>query len=101
MDFNQKNFNEEISDSELALIDFGCSWCLPSQSEKIILEELDKEYKGNVKIGFVNVDKNPVLREKYNIMGVPTFILFKKGNEIKRATGAKSKEQLISFMEKI
>jgi thioredoxin 1 len=101
MNLNQKNFNEEILNSETALVDFGCSWCLPSQSEKIILEELEKGYEGKTKIGFVNVDQNPVLREKYNIMGVPTFILFKKGKELKRAVGARSKEQLVSFIEKI
>ena len=101
MNLNQKNFNEEVLKSELIIIDFGCSWCLPSQSEKIILGELAREYNGEIRVGFVNVDQNPVLGEKYEIIGVPTFILFKKGEEMRRMIGARSKEQLISFIEQV
>lgn len=89
------NFEKEVIKSPLpVLIDFWASWCLPSQMMMPVIEKLQKEYNGKVKIGKLNVDQNPRTREKYVIKGCPTFILFIDGNELMRKVGAHSETQL-------
>ena len=94
------NFNQEVSQCEIpTLVEFSASWCIPSQQEQPVLEELAREYVGKLKIGNLNVDKNPRVASKYQIMGCPTFILFNSGKIVQRRVGALSKKQLREMME--
>ena len=96
------NFEKEVIKSPIpVLLDFWASWCLPSQMMMPVIEKLYKEYNGKVKIGKINVDQNPKTREKYRILGCPTFILFKDGFEIIRKVGAHSENQLREIIDKI
>ena len=78
------------------LVDFYSSWCPPCKMLEPILEGLEAEegIKGKIKFVRVNVDENRELAAKYNIMSVPTLILFKNGKEEKRIVGLRSKEEL-------
>jgi len=90
-----RNFEVEICQSRVpVLVDFWTSWCLPCKAVEPLLDELADEYDGRVEIGRINVDQNPKTRGKYQIMGVPTFILFQSGKEMQRRIGAQSKAQL-------
>lgn len=101
MEFTAKNFTEEVLKSNiLVLVDFWASWCPPCKVVEPILEELAQEYQGKVKIGKLNVDRNPGLGAKYEITGVPTFIIFNKGEIKDRAIAAKSKAELKKMIEK-
>jgi len=102
MEFTVKNFKEEVIKSDIpVLVDFWASWCPPCKVVEPILEELAQEYHGRVKIGKLNVDRNPGLGTKYEITGVPTFIIFKDGKIKDRAMAAKSKEELKKMIEKL
>ena len=98
-----QNFEEEVLNSKNpVLVDFWGSWCIPSQMMMPILDRLNKEIGMTVKIRKLNVDQNPKIRERFNIMGCPTFILFKNGKEVERRVGAQSdmmlKEMINSSM---
>jgi len=89
------NFEEKVLKSPIpVLVDFWGSWCIPSQMMMPILDKLSEELDGKVKIRKLNVDQNPKMSDKYKILGCPTFVLFKKGKEIKRKIGAQSDGQL-------
>jgi len=95
MEFTDKNFQKEALKSKIpVLVDFWGSWCPPCKMVEPVLDKLEKEYNGRVKIGKLNVDRNPMTPSKYQIKGVPTFIIFGKGRIIERGVGAKSGKQL-------
>src|SRR4030042_753191 len=94
------NFEQEVLHSEVpVLVDFWASWCLPCKAVEPILDELALEYDGKLKIGKLNVDQNPRTRGRYEIKGVPTFILFNSGQVIQHKVGAQSKGQLKGMIE--
>ncbi|MHA1381947.1 MAG: thioredoxin family protein, partial [Candidatus Helarchaeota archaeon] len=80
--------------------DFWASWCIPSQMMMPVLDKLSEELDGKVKIRKLNVDQNPKMRDKYKILGCPTFILFKDGEELERKVGAQSGDQLHYIINK-
>ena len=101
MRLTDKNFEEEVLRSDIpVLVEFWASWCPPCKMMEPILRKLEIEYEGRVKIGTLNVDLNPKTAAKYGITGVPTFILFRNGQEIYRDVAAKSEEQLRDIIEK-
>lgn len=96
------NFEKEVINSPIpVLVDFWASWCLPSQMMMPVVEKLNKEYDGKVRIRKLNVDQNPRMRDKYKILGCPTFILFKDGQELSRAVGAHSDNQLRQIINSV
>jgi thioredoxin 1 len=92
-------FNELINTDTPVLVDFYATWCGPCKMMTPILEELAKEVKGKVKIIKVDVDKNPQAAQQYGIKGVPTMILFKKGNIKWRTSGVVQTAQLRQVIE--
>lgn len=101
MDFTSDNFESEVLGAkEPVLVDFFAPWCGPCKLSGPVMEELADEYKGKVKIGKVNVDGEGELAQKYNVMGVPTVILFKDGKEVERKVGFVGKEGYEEMMKK-
>lgn len=97
-----RNFREEVFQSEVpVLVEFSASWCVPSQQAEPVLEELAREYAGKLKIGSLNVDQNPRVASKCQIMGCPTFILFNSGKSVERRVGAQFKKQLQEVLEPV
>lgn len=95
-----RNFEQEVLGSEIpVLVEFWASWCLPCKQAEPILEELSELYEGRVKVGKLNVDQNPRMRDRYGIAGLPTFCLFDSGGEIARRVGAQARHQLIALIE--
>ena len=92
---SSRNFQQEVFQSETpVLVDFWTSWCLPCKVMDPVLDELALRYAGKIRIGKINVDQNPRIGAKYQIKGVPTFILFNSGHIVQRRVGAQSKAQL-------
>lgn len=95
MELKDENFEEEALKADVpVLVDFWASWCPPCKMVEPVIDKLEKEYEEKVKIGKLNVDRNPATASRYQIKGVPTFIVFQKGKIIKREVGAKSEKQL-------
>jgi len=100
MILNTNNFDVEVLEETLpVLVDFWASWCPPCKMVEPVVEELERELAGKVKVGKLNVDQNPGIADRYHIKGVPTFILFVRGREVARRVGAQSKDQLRRFLE--
>ena len=93
-----ENFEEEVLKSEKpVLVDFYADWCGPCQMMGPIIEELATELEGKAKVGKINVDENPDIAVEYNVMSIPTLIIFKKGREEKRLVGLRDKEEILSI----
>ncbi|PIR03932.1 MAG: thioredoxin [Candidatus Magasanikbacteria bacterium CG11_big_fil_rev_8_21_14_0_20_39_34] len=95
------NFEAEVLQSSVpVLVDFWASWCGPCQKMLPIVEELSQEMDASkVKIAKMNVEENQMTTGKYEVMSIPTFILFKGGEAVARTEGGQSKEVLQSFIE--
>ena len=101
MDFSTRKLNEFLQSDMTVMVEFWGSWCPPCQRMKKVIDKLEKEYDGLIKIASINIDRNPEVSSKYNISGVPTYIIFKNGEIIHRDVGAKSEEQLESMIKKM
>ena len=88
-----KNFDEFISKGA-SIVDFSAEWCSPCKFLKPIFEEASSEVK-DVKFGSVDVEKEPELAQRFQVMSVPTLIFFKRKEQIDRFIGILSRENLI------
>mgnify|MGYP000557142746 CR=1 FL=1 len=96
------NFEKEVFKSDIpVLVDFWASWCPPCKVIEPVIEELAKEYEDKVKIAKINVDQNPKAASKFQIKGVPTFILFNSSKIVQQRVGAQSKKQLEEMIERV
>ncbi len=95
MDITEESFQKEILDYKgLVLVDFWAPWCGPCRILSPIIEELEKELAGKVKVAKINVDENGEIAAKYNVMGIPTMIFFKNGQMVDQHVGVLQKEDL-------
>lgn len=91
--FSDATFQQDVLQSDVpVLVDFWAEWCGPCHMIAPTIDELSEEYKGKVKIGKMNVDENPATPGSYNIMSIPTLILFKGGQPIKTIVGVQPKD---------
>ena len=81
------------------LVDFWAEWCAPCRMVAPVLEELAEEYAGRVKVAKLNVDANRETAARYDIMSIPTVILFKDGQAAKQVVGALPKESLVRELQ--
>ena len=89
-------FDEEIAGAtEPVLVDFWAEWCGPCKLIKPILEEIATEHAGKIRVVALNVDENLGLARRFEVMSIPTLILFKDGLPQLRLVGAKGKGQLV------
>jgi thioredoxin 1 len=77
------------------LVDFWAEWCGPCKMIAPVLEELATEQGDKLAIGKLNVDDNPNTAMRFNVMSIPTLLVFKGGEPVKRLVGAKGKGQLL------
>ena len=90
-----KNFEEEVLNSDKpVIIDFYADWCMPCKMMSPIIDSIAEENQ-ELKVGKINVDESGELAVKYNIMSIPTIIIFKNGNEYKKIIGVTSKENIL------
>ena len=96
IDVNEANFQAEVLDASLpVLVDFGAVWCGPCKMLDPIVDQLAQEWHGRLKVVKLDIDKNQDLTMQYQVMGVPTLILFKGGKPAERVSGFQPKERLV------
>jgi thioredoxin 1 len=94
------NFESEVTQSAVpVLVDFWAEWCMPCKMVAPALSEIAKEYDGKAKIGKLNVDEQPDLAARFNIVSIPTMLLFKDGEVVQQQVGAAPKEQLETLIK--
>lgn len=95
------NFQQEVLDKKgVAVLDFWAEWCGPCRMIAPIIEKLSAEYKDKeVLIGKVNVDNNPEIPVKYGIRSIPTILIFKDGQEVKRHVGYTTQAALAQLID--
>jgi thioredoxin 1 len=97
--FTGKNFEADVLRSDKpVLVDFWAPWCGPCRMMAPVIAEIAEEVS-SIKVGKINVDEEPDLAARYNVMSIPTFILFKDGAEAKRGVGGQTKEELLREMQ--
>jgi thioredoxin 1 len=89
-------FDETVASSDKPIIvDFWAEWCGPCKMIAPILSEIATEQSGNLTVAKLNVDENPDIAMRFNVMSIPTLLVFDKGEVSKRLVGAKGKGQLL------
>ena len=102
IDLKDQNWDNEVLNSDLpVMVDFWAEWCAPCFIIAPVVEQIGEEYKGKIKVGKLNVDKNPVTAGKYQIMAIPTLLFFNGGKLVDRVVGVGSKKILVEKIEKI
>lgn len=95
----KNNFNTIINSEQPVLIDFYANWCGPCKMLAPILKDVKKDLGDTIKIVKIDVDKNQSLAAKYQVRGVPTMLLFKKGKQVWRQSGVLQKNDIIAVVK--
>lgn len=91
-----QTFQNQVLDSSVpVLLDFSAEWCGPCRQLEPILEKLSQEYQGRLVIARIDVDSNPDIPARFQVMGIPTLILFVKGQPTERLSGFMPRERLL------
>lgn len=97
--FNKETFEKALGEGKLMLVDFWADWCGPCQMLGPVMENLAAQYEGKALVAKVNVDEEPELARQYRIMSIPTLMVFRSGELVRRETGGRSKEEIIEMLD--
>lgn len=97
-----QNFEQEVMQSPVpVLVDFWAEWCGPCRMQAPIIEDLAKDFAGQAKIGKLEVDQNPATPQKFQIMSIPSLMIFKNGEVVWQGVGLQQKKSLETALKGI
>ncbi|WP_419791942.1 thioredoxin [Staphylococcus chromogenes] len=99
IEVNDSNFEEQINKG-VKLVDFWATWCGPCKMIAPVLEDLAADYDGKADVLKLDVDQNQATAAKYEVMSIPTLIVFKDGEAVDKVVGFQSKENLAQVLDK-
>ena len=99
VEINIDNFDKEVNNGGITVVDFFADWCGPCRKMGPILEEVETELT-NVKFAKINTDNNLDVARKYQVSGLPTLMVFKNGEPVERLVGLMPKSSIITNIEK-
>ena len=94
VEMTDANFEKNVRNHQLVIVDCWATWCGPCQMVAPIIEELARDYAGKVVFGKLNVDRNPVTTMQYQIMSIPTLLVFCHGKLVDKIIGALPKQSI-------
>lgn len=95
------SFKQDVLESEIpVLVDFWAPWCGPCRMVAPVVEEISKQYEGQIKVVKVNTDENPNVASQFGIRSIPTLMIFKGGQRVDMVVGAVPKTTLANTLEK-
>jgi len=94
VEVSDATFKGAVQNHPLVVVDCWASWCVPCQMVAPVVEELARDYAGKILFAKLNVDENPEVSEQYEIMGIPTLLVFKNGKLVDRIVGAMPRQML-------
>lgn len=95
------NLENTLEKYDMVVVDFWATWCMPCKMIEPHVEALAKKMKGDVVFARMNVDENPKASSKYQIMSIPTLMVFKQGAPVKRITGAVPQQYIEQQIEEV
>ncbi|MBQ9792590.1 MAG: thioredoxin [Clostridia bacterium] len=99
---NTENFENEVKKNEkIVLVDFYATWCGPCKMLAPVLEQVADEVKDKAVIGKLDIDESLDIAKEFNVMSVPTMILFKDGKEVDRIVGLRQKAQILEAINNL
>ncbi len=97
---NNQNFENEVKKSDkIVLVDFYADWCGPCKMMSPIIDEIANEVNENVKVCKLNVDECQDIAIEYNVMSIPTLIIFKNGEVVNTLVGLQDKETVLNLIK--
>lgn len=96
---NSNNFDETTKKDGFVIVDFYADWCGPCKMMSPIIDQIAEENVPNLTVGKVNCDDNTDLAEKFQVMTIPTIMVFKNGEVIKTFIGVTPKEEILSTLK--
>ncbi|MBI2501674.1 MAG: thioredoxin [Candidatus Latescibacteria bacterium] len=100
-EITDNTYQTELAGPEPVLVDFWAPWCGPCRMVAPLVEAVARKYQGRLKVAKVNVDDNPLLATKYNIMGIPTLAFFRDGQIVDQIVGAAPQGQVEKAVEEV
>ena len=94
-----ENFQKEVVDAKgTVLVDFYADWCGPCKMMSPVIDNIADEYSDKVKVGKINIDENQNLAVEYNVMSIPTIMIFKNGQLQHTVVGVRDKKEILDVL---